>query len=234
MVEVLDTDGMNERSAGDLGGLWIPIVTPFAVDGSIDEASLSRLGRRLLHDGVAGLVALGTTGEPATLSLAERKQVVSLCAVNCAVAGRPLMVGAGTNSTGATIQEIKDLSSAGDVDAALIVVPYYSQPSTLAIVEHFELVADASPVPIVVYNVPYRTGRGLGAGEILRLAEHQNIIGLKQAVGCLDRDTLEVLRQRPPDFAVLAGDDAFIAPDALDGRGWCHHRKCSPLHRSIR
>jgi len=213
---MLYTASVNERSHLDLGGLWVPIVTPFTSDGSVDEDSLSQLGRRLLNDGAAGLVALGTTGEPATLSLDERKRIVTLCAAECAAANRPLMVGAGTNSTDATIHEINQLTTTSNVDAALIVVPYYTRPSAIAIVEHFEFVADVSPVPIVVYNVPYRTGRGLGEDEITRLARHPNIVGLKQAVGSLDWDTLEVLR-RSPNFAVLAGDDAFIAPTVLMG-----------------
>lgn len=206
----------------DLRGLWVPIVTPFGPDGGIDEASLRQLGTRLLEDGAVGLVALGTTGEPATLAAAERRVVVEVCGASVQAVNRSLIVGAGTNSTDATIDEIKMLSAAANVDAALVVVPYYTRPTEAAVVEHFQIVAEASPVPVVVYNVPYRTGRALGADAILDLAAHPNIVGLKQAVGCLDRDTLEILRHRvnpsvDRGFAVLAGDDAFIAPSVLMG-----------------
>ena len=201
----------------DLRGVWVPIITPFDASGAVDGEALARLGDRLLADGATGLVALGTTGEPATLSPEERRHVVKVCSATCRAADRPLIVGAGTNSTQGTIAEITMLSTTTDVDAALVVVPYYTRPSERAIVEHFGLVADASPIPIILYNVPYRTGRDLSAAAIIELAADDNIIGLKQSVGRLDRDTLEILRHRLSNFAVLAGDDAFICPTVLMG-----------------
>jgi len=208
---------MDSTEPFDLEGVWVPIVTPFAASGAVDGATLAHLGERLLNDGAKGLVALGTTGEPATLSAEERSHVVEICSATCRAAGRALIVGAGTNSTQGTIDEITMLNAAADIDAALVVVPYYTRPSERAIVEHFGLVADASPIPIIMYNVPYRTGRELNAASIIELATHDNIVGLKQSVGCIDRDTLEVLRHRLDDFAVLAGDDAFIVPTVLMG-----------------
>jgi 4-hydroxy-tetrahydrodipicolinate synthase len=199
------------------GGLWTPIITPFGRDGSIGESSLDRLARRLLSDGVAGLVALGTTGEPATLDQEERLHVAQICAKACADAGRGLIIGAGSNSTAGTIREIRHLTSQVEASAALVVVPYYTRPSEAAVVDHFRLVADESPIPLVMYNIPYRTGLGLGADALLDAAKHPNIVGIKQSVGCLDADTLQLLHHAPDDFSVFAGDDAFIAPTMLLG-----------------
>lgn len=202
----------------ELGGLWIPLVTPFASDGRIDLPALRRLAERALSDGARGVVALGTTGEPATLDAAERAAVVAVCAEVTATAGAGLIVGAGSNDTAGTIAEIQRLcADRRALTGALVVVPYYTRPSETAIVEHFGIVADASPVPIVAYNVPYRTGSAVGAAAWAEIGSHPNVIGLKQAVGALDLDTLELLRRRVPGFDVLAGDDAFIAPAILMG-----------------
>lgn len=203
--------------SSSLAGLWVPIVTPFATDGSVDLDALGRLGRRVLADGAVGLVALGTTGEPATLTPAERAAVVAVCADVTSPVGAGLIVGAGSNDTMGTIAEIDRLCGSPAVSAALVVVPYYTRPSEAAIVEHFRMVADASPVPIVAYNVPYRTGRDVGAAAWVEVGGHPNVIGIKQAVGGVDQDTLELLRRCPAGFEVLAGDDAFIAPTVLMG-----------------
>jgi len=201
----------------DLSGLWVPIVTPFDARDEVDIASLEQLARRLLVDGAAGLVALGTTGEPATLTAAERRRVVETCDTVCREARRGLIVGAGTNSTRGTIEEIDHLTAGTCATAALVVVPYYTRPSEQAVVEHFRAVADVSPVPIVAYNVPYRTGRGLGSSALLELGAHPRVAGLKQAVGALDVDTLDLLARPGSGFQILAGDDAFIAPTLLMG-----------------
>jgi len=208
---------MTRLDATDLRGLWVPIVTPFDRHGELDVVSLRRLADRILHDGAAGLVALGTTGEPATLTVEERRRVVEVCDRACRAADRKLIVGAGTNSTLGTIDEIAHLTANTSAAAALVVVPYYTRPSEQAIVEHFTEVANASSLPIVAYNVPYRTGRALGAPALLEMSEHPRIVGLKQAVGALDIDTLELLAHAGPDFQILAGDDAFITPTVLMG-----------------
>jgi len=127
------------------------------------------------------------------------------------------LVGAGTNSTAATVEEVRLVTDGLTVAGVLIVVPYYTRPSEQAVVEHFSLVADQSPVPVVLYNIPYRTGRGLGAAALIEASRHRNIVGLKQAVGGIDTDTLEVLARGGEGFDVLAGDDAFIAPTLLMG-----------------
>jgi 4-hydroxy-tetrahydrodipicolinate synthase len=203
----------------DLSGLWVPLVTPFDPEGRVDGHALRRLATRVLDHGARGLVALGTTGEPATLDASERAAVVDVCAEVVATAGpgAGLIVGAGSNDTAGTIAEIRRLCARAEVTAALVVVPYYTRPSEAAIVDHFGLVADASPVPIVAYNVPYRTGASVGAEAWARIGSHPNVAGLKQAVGALDHDTLELLRRRVPGFEVLAGDDAFIGPAILMG-----------------
>ena len=209
---------MNTRSSTPLGGLWVPIVTPFFDDGSLDEGSLRRLAEQLLGAGPTGLVALGTTGEPATLTATERRTVVEVCADVCSSADRPLMVGAGTNSTDTTVDEVQNLTAELDViKAVLIVSPYYTRPSPAAVIDHFGHVADASPVPVVIYNIPYRTGVALSGRQLLAAGDHANIVGLKQAVGALDADTLSVLAGTGDHFEVLAGDDAFIAPTMLMG-----------------
>jgi 4-hydroxy-tetrahydrodipicolinate synthase len=171
----------------------------------------------MLDAGVTGLVALGTTGESPVLDATETRQVIAACAAVCADRAAPLMVGTGTNDTRTTIAHTVALEDVPEARFALVVVPYYNRPSEGAIVEHLLAVADHSPVPIVVYNVPYRTGRGLGAAALVELAAHPNIAGMKQGVGALDHDTLAVLAARPATFAVLAGDDAFIAPTVLAG-----------------
>jgi len=201
----------------DLHGLWVPIVTPFDRHGDVDAGSLQQLAERLLDDGATGLVALGTTGEPATLTAEERRRVVEVCDGVCRSADRRLIVGAGTNSTRGTIEEIGYLTAGTSAVATLTVVPYYTRPSERAVVEHFAAVADVSPLPVVAYNVPYRTGRGLGGPALIELGSHPRVVGLKQAVGALDLDTLEVLAGSGADFQVLAGDDAFIVPTVLSG-----------------
>lgn len=200
-----------------LRGLWVPLVTPFDANDHVDIVALMRLARRVLSDGAQGIVALGTTGEPAVLTVAEQRLVVETCAEVCASVGGSLMVGAGTNSTRTTVDALRDLEGLPGVVAALVVVPYYTRPSPSGIVEHYRVAAEESPVPVVAYNIPYRTGRGLGASELLEIAAMANIVGVKQSVAALDVDTLEVLRVAPPEFHVFSGDDAFIVPTILMG-----------------
>jgi 4-hydroxy-tetrahydrodipicolinate synthase len=200
----------------DLCGLWVPIVTPLSGD-AVDVIALERLARRLLADGCAGLVGLGTTGEPATLRHDERHRVIETLARACADASKPLIVGMGSNCTRSTIDDAREIEALAQPGAFLVVVPYYTRPSEAAIVDHFAAVAAAVSTPLLVYNVPYRTGRSLGPDAILELARLPGVIGLKQSVGALDHDTLEVLRRRPTGFEVLAGDDAYIVPTVLMG-----------------
>jgi 4-hydroxy-tetrahydrodipicolinate synthase len=201
----------------DLRGVWVPLITPFAADGSVDLDAIERLCNEYLDAGVAGIVALGTTGEPTALDATEKQAVVDTCARVCAARGAPLIIGTGTNSTAATISATQAIEGTPALVAALVVVPYYVRPSEAGIVEHFKAVAAASSVPLVVYNIPYRTGRALGSASLLELAATDNIVGLKQSVGALDVDTLAVLRGAPRGFHVLSGEDSILFPMVLMG-----------------
>jgi 4-hydroxy-tetrahydrodipicolinate synthase len=200
-----------------LEGVYVPLVTPFDERGEVDLACVERLTAECLDAGAAGIVALATTGEATSLNDDEREQIVAACARVCQDRGSQLLVGAGTNDTRTTVARHAALAEVPDVTASLAVVPYYVRPSEAAIVAHFRHVADRSPVPVVVYNIPYRTGRGLGAAALLELAASDNVIGVKQAVGGIDADTLTTLANGPDGFAVLGGDDPYLFPVVLMG-----------------
>jgi 4-hydroxy-tetrahydrodipicolinate synthase len=198
-------------------GVYVPLVTPFDEHGAVDIGALGRLAEHVLDCGARGIVALATTGEPTSLDDGEREAVVGVCSEVCLRREAVLIVGAGTNDTRTTILRHEALAAVAGVGASLAVVPYYVRPSETAIVRHFQAVAARSPVPLIAYNIPYRTGRGLGAGALLELAATANIAGVKQAVGCIDADTLRVLSEAGGDFALLGGDDAFLFPLMLMG-----------------
>jgi 4-hydroxy-tetrahydrodipicolinate synthase len=198
-------------------GLLVPLVTPLDARGEVDLGALERLAVEVLDAGADGLVALATTGEASSLDAHEREAVIAVCAEVARSRDAVLLVGAGTNDTRTTIARHEALGDVAGVTGSLAVVPYYVRPSEAAIVAHFEAVAARSPVPLVLYNIPYRTGRGLGADALLSLAEVDGVIGVKQAVGAVDADTLLLLAGAPPDFAVLCGDDAFLLPILLMG-----------------
>jgi len=198
-------------------GLFVPLVTPFAPEGAVDVDALERLAADALDAGAAGIVALATTGEPTSLDAEERDAVVAACARVCADKGGELIVGAGTNDTRETIRRHQALADVDGVNASLAVVPYYVRPSEAAVVEHFRVVAERSPVPVVIYNIPYRTGRGLGAEALLQVAALEHIAGVKQAVDGIDADTLRVLAEAPDSLAMLGGDDPYLFPLAVMG-----------------
>ena len=154
-------------------GLLVPVITPFAADGRVDLDALERLGAELLDAGATALIALSTTAEPSALDSAERDAVVAACARVCADRGAELVVGAGTNDTRTTIERHEALADVPGVVASLAVVPYYVRPSEAGIVAHFQAVAERSPVPLITYNVPYRTGRGLGAAGAAGAGHHR-------------------------------------------------------------
>ncbi len=204
----------------DLHGVWVPLITPFTDADEVDLVGIERLCGEYLAAGAAGIVALGTTGEAHALDADERAGVIAACSRACVDRGAGLIVGAGTYSTRTTVALHQALAGVPGVIAALTVVPYYVRPSESAIVAHFRTVAAASPVPVVIYNIPYRTGRVVGSKAVLELARVPNIAGVKQAVGGVDLDTLEVLAGAPDDFSVLCGDDPYIYPIVLmGGRG---------------
>lgn len=193
-------------------GILVPLVTPFTATGDLSGTDLERLAHTVIDDGAAGLVALGTTAEAATLTAQERRDVVRVCAAVCRDRGVPLIVGAGTNDTAGTGRALDDLGADTDAAAALVVVPYYTRPSEAGVVAHFEYLADHSPVPLVLYNVPDRTGQRFGWEAIARLSEHPRIVGLKQAVGAVDPDTARLFTECADGFSVLAGEDTLISP----------------------
>jgi 4-hydroxy-tetrahydrodipicolinate synthase len=197
--------------------VYVPLITPFAADGSVALDAVERLCHEYLEAGSAGIVALGTTGESSALDASEQRAVIDACARACQERGAQLIVGAGTNNTAKTIAAVQALAGTPALTATLIVVPYYVRPSEAGVVAHFEAVAAASPAPVVIYNIPVRTGRNLGPGGMLQLAQHPNIAGVKQAVGALDTETLEILASAPSDFSVLGGDDPFLLPTVLMG-----------------
>ena len=199
-----------------LRGVYLPLVTPFSSSGEVDLLAVERIAHHFLDAGLAGLVALGTTGEPATLTASERRSVIEVCSKVCVERRAQLIVGPGTNDTAATIVDVAQLADVAGVTAALCVVPYYTRPGQAGIVAHFTAVADASPIPVVLYNIPYRTGEALEPESLLRLASHPNIVGVKQSVN-LDLSTLRILAETPQDFAVLCGEDAYLFPTALLG-----------------
>jgi 4-hydroxy-tetrahydrodipicolinate synthase len=200
-----------------LEGVYVPLITPFAADGSVALDAIERLCHEYLDAGSAGIVALGTTGEASALNGDEQGAVVDACARVCETRDAQLIVGAGTNSTAKTIAAVETLAGTPALAATLIVVPYYVRPSEAGVVAHFRAVAEASPVPVVVYNIPLRTGRNLGPAGMLELARHPNVAGVKQAVGALDTDTLEIIAAAPREFSVLGGDDSFLLPTVLMG-----------------
>ncbi|MFJ9947483.1 dihydrodipicolinate synthase family protein [Kitasatospora sp. NPDC091207] len=195
-----------------LKGIYVPLVTPFAADGSVALDALEKLAGSVLDGGAAGLVALGTTGEPATLSADERRAVTEVCAAVCADRGARLVVGAGGAGTRAAAEELAGVGRVPGVAAALVTVPAFVRPGEAGTVAHFRALAGASPVPLVVYHIPYRTGQPLSAGALRELAAVPGVVGVKYATGGLDQDAVELLADPPAGFAVLAGEDAFLAP----------------------
>lgn len=205
-----------------LRGALTALVTPFRADGSVDETAFRRFVRWQILAGIDGLVPCGTTGEAPTLSSAERERLIALTVETAAERpsrGRVAVVaGTGTNDTAATIRATRRAAALG-ADAALVVAPYYNRPDQRMLESHFRAIADEGDLPVVVYNVPSRTGANVEAATLLRLATHPRIVAVKEASGNLDQIAL-VCRERPRDFAVLAGDDAWtLAVLAMGGQG---------------
>ncbi|WP_433722041.1 4-hydroxy-tetrahydrodipicolinate synthase [Nocardia sp. CA-129566] len=193
-----------------LTGLFVPLITPFSANGELAADALAGLAHEVLDDGATGIVALGTTAETATLTPEERRRVLDICGTVCRERNAPLIAGAGTNSTAASAEALAALGST--VTAALTVVPYYTRPSEAGVLAHFRHLAETSPVPLIIYNIPHRTGRTLSPDTLHRLASTPNIIGFKHAVGSIDDTTITLMSTIPPDVSVLAGDDLHAAP----------------------
>lgn len=191
-------------------GIHVPLVTPFDAAGEVALEAVEKLAHRVLDDGAAGLVALGTTGEVAALDPAERSRVIEVCARVCAERQAPLTVGVTGNDTRSTARALRELPEG--VGAALVTVPSFLRPGERGVVAHFEALAEETPVPLVIYHIPYRTGQTVGAATLRRLGAHPMIAGVKYAAGGIDQDALDLLADPPPGFDVLGGDDVFVSP----------------------
>ena len=190
-------------------GTGIALITPFNEDKTIDFESLERIVNHVIDGGADFLVALGTTSEAPTLTAEEKKQVVQT--ILKANTGRlPVMLGMGGNNTQAVVDAVKAQDFTG-IQGILSVVPYYNKPNQRGMKAHFEAIADASPVPVVVYNVPGRVGVNLQAATCVELAKHPNIVAVKEASGNLQQ-IMEILRDKPDNFDVISGDDGITQP----------------------
>lgn len=199
-------------------GTGVAMVTPFNSDKSIDFESLKKLTNYITDGGVEFLVVLGTTGEAATISAEERHKVVRFV-VEQNGGKLPVVVGIGGNNTMEVAKTMKSFDLSG-VDAILSVTPFYNKPTQQGLYEHFKALAGESPLPIIMYNVPGRTGINLSAETTLRLAhDFKNIVAVKEASGNLNQQSY-ILRDKPADFKVLSGDDGLALPQialGLDG-----------------
>jgi 4-hydroxy-tetrahydrodipicolinate synthase len=199
----------------ELLGTGVALVTPFNEDQSVDFVGLERLVNFQIDNGVNYLVVLGTTGEPATLTIEEKEKVKeTIIKVNN---GRlPLVLGIGGNNTMAVVEEIKTTDLAAFC-AILSVSPYYNKPTQEGIYQHFKAVSEASPLPIILYNVPGRTGKNFEVATVLRLAnDFDNIVAIKEAAGDL-LQAMRLIQQKPKDFMVISGDDIIALPLVLAG-----------------
>ncbi|MCD8101310.1 MAG: 4-hydroxy-tetrahydrodipicolinate synthase [Alistipes sp.] len=199
----------------NIHGVGVALVTPFDDRGEVDFEALGRLVRYVTEGGVDYLVALGTTAETPTLSAGEKRDIVAC--IKAANAGKlPLVVGIGGNSTRDVVENIRTFDLSG-TDAVLSVTPYYNKPSQEGLYRHYETVAAESPVPVILYNVPGRTGVNMSAETTLRIAlEVPNVLGVKEACGLIPQ-MARILRHRPDGFMVISGDDCFCLPLTVIG-----------------
>ena len=191
-----------------LFGTGVALVTPFLEDGSIDFKSFKKVLKHTAK-GVDYYVVMGTTGEPATLSKEEKRSVLEFVKANNA-AKLPIVYGIGGNHTAAVVRELRDTDLSG-VDAILSVSPYYNKPSQEGLFQHFKEVADASPLPVILYNVPGRTALNMTAETTLRLSVHKKIVGVKEASGSIEQ-CMRIAHLKPHEFMLISGDDILTIP----------------------
>jgi 4-hydroxy-tetrahydrodipicolinate synthase len=199
-------------------GTGVAIVTPFKNDSSIDFAALGRVVNHVVNGGVNYIVAMGTTGEAPTLTKDEKQAIITFVAES--VDGRvPLVIGLGGNNTQEIINSIRELELSG-VDAILSVAPYYNKPGQRGMFQHFKAIANCSPLPVILYNVPGRTSSNLSSETCLELAHCcDNIIGVKEASGDLNQ-IMRIVKDKPDNFLVISGDDSMTIPViAVGGAG---------------
>ncbi len=190
-------------------GTGVALVTPFRKQDAVDFSKLELMINNIIDNGINFIVALGTTSEAATMTDTEKSAVLDFIVET--TAGRvPIMLGLGGNNTNAIASTINQVSFEG-IDGILSVAPYYNKPQQRGLVQHFRYIAEISPVPVILYNVPGRTSVNLTAETTLQLAEEPNIIGIKEASGNMSQ-IMEILRCKPEGFQVLSGDDALTLP----------------------
>lgn len=205
----------------NIQGVGVALVTPFGNNGDMDFEALGRLVRHVSNNGVDYLVALGTTAETPTLTCEEKDAIIKFIKQeNKSCKNLPLVVGIGGNCTREVINSIHKCDLAG-IDAVLSVVPYYNKPSQRGIFEHYKVIASESPIPIMLYNVPARTGVNMQTDTTLKLAnEVENILGIKEACGSITQMTSIVKGRPTPEFKVISGDDNLTLPlMAIGGDG---------------
>lgn len=206
---------MTQQAIGQ--GVGVALVTPMQANGNVDFNAIDRMLKHVSPSqqglGVDYLVVMGTTAENVTLSADEKAEVLGYILAH-KPDGMPVVAGAGGNNTAEVIEVVRDLPIS--VDAVLSVVPYYNRPTQLGLLQHFSAVANASPRPVILYNVPARTGTNMTAATTLELAEHLNIIGIKEASGNLEQ-ALDISAQMPGHFNLISGDDLLTVPMATFG-----------------
>lgn len=197
-------------------GVWLPIITPFR-DDEVDYDSYQKLIEHYLNQGINGLIPLGTTGESPTVSEAEFEAITAKTVE--IVNGRiPIFVGAGGNCTKKVINQIKVVEKYR-IDGILSVCPYYNRPDQKGIYQHFRQLSEVTDLKIIIYNIPYRTGRNIENGTLRKLAEFKNIIGVKDSCGDI-KQSMDLLLNRPAGFSVLTGEDIlYYSTLALGGDG---------------
>jgi len=192
-------------------GTGVAIVTPFHKDGSIDFDSLTNLVEFQVNNGIDYLVVMGTTGESATLNKTE-KQVVIDHIININNKRVPIVVGMGGNNTNEVVEGIKSFQAYNEIAGILSVAPYYNKPSQEGLYQHYKMIAEASPVPVILYNVPGRSAVNISAETTLRLAnDFENVVAVKEASGNMEQ-IMAIIQDKPADFAVISGDDALTFP----------------------
>jgi len=199
-------------------GSLVALITPFK-NGSVDEKGFEKFVGWQIKEGTDGLVPCGTTGESPTLSMDEHKRVIDICIATAKGTGVPVIAGTGSNSTAEAIELTKHAKQAG-ADAAMLVVPYYNKPTQEGLFQHFKAVAEAVDIPILLYNVPPRTGGDMQVETVVRLSQVKNIIGIKDASYDMARPTLTRLRAKK-GFCQLSGEDASAVGFLAHGGDGC-------------
>ncbi len=190
-------------------GVAPALVTPMNLDGSIDYDGLKRLIKDVSDGGVDYLVVQGTTGESATTSAEEKKQILKTIQ-EANYRNLPIVFGLGGNNTEAVLKQIENTDFTG-IDAILSVCPYYNKPSSRGVIAHYTAIADKCPVPVILYNIPGRTGINILPKTVLTLAKHPNIIGIKEA-SCIIEQCIEIVKGKEDDFLLISGDDVQAIP----------------------